>query len=188
MDAWPRLKPDEDITVGWRRLVRKTFVQPDGKPAEYVTKEALGKVGGAVIALTPDHQVVIAEQFRPGPERVLQELPGGGAEDGEDPQVAVLRELREETGYASDEVTYLGLVYKDGYTNMTCHFYLAKNCRQLSEQCLDEGEFVTVKLISIDQLFENARTARMTDAVAVLLAYDELKAMAAKEGNYETTD
>jgi ADP-ribose pyrophosphatase len=181
MEAWPRTKPDEEIKVGWRRLVRKTFEQPDGLPAEYMTKDAMGKVAVAIIALTEANQVVIAEQFRPGPERILQELPGGGAEEGEDYQAAVLRELHEETGYSSDDVSYLGGVYKDAYTNTKWHYFLGKNSRQIHDQNLDEGEFVDVKLISIEQLFINARSSQMTDTDAVFLAYEELKALT-KEG------
>lgn len=188
MEAWPRLKPDEEIKVGWRRLVRKTFERPDGRPAEYVTKDAMGKVAVAIIALTNDRRVVVAEQFRPGPEKVLQELPGGGVEAGEDYQVAVLRELHEETGYVSEEVTYLGEVYKDAYTNTKWHFYLAKNSHKVYDQRLDDGEFVNVKLIPIDKLFENARTAMMTDTEAVFLAYEELKALAVMEVDHETAN
>jgi ADP-ribose pyrophosphatase len=174
-EAWPRLKPDEEIKVGWRTLVRKTFKQPDGQPAEYVTKDAMGKVSVAIIALTRDNNVVIAEQFRPGPERVLQELPGGGADKDEDYAVAALRELREETGYVSSDVTYLGKVFKDAYTNTVSHYYLAKDCQMLHKQELDDYEFVDVKLVSIGELLDNARSARMTDCEAVFLAYDELK-------------
>lgn len=177
MEAWPRLEPDEEIKVGWRTLVRKTFKQPDGLPVEYMTKDATNTVAVAVVALTQDNQVIIAEQFRPGPEAVLQELPGGGVEEGEDYQAAVLRELHEETGYSSDDVSYLGKVYKDAYTNTSWHYYLAKNSHQAHDQKLDEGEFVNIKLISIDQLIENARSAKMTDTEAVFLAYDELKSL-----------
>jgi len=175
MEPWKLTEEPETIKVGWRTLVRKTFVQPDGETAEYMTKEGVDSRCGAVIALTPDNQVVVAEQFRPGPEKVLQELPGGGINPDEDPRAAVLRELREETGYVSDEVEDLGTVYKDAYTNAIWHFYLAKNCRQDHSQELDEGEFVTVKTISIEQLLANARGAMMTDTEAVLLAYDQLR-------------
>lgn len=186
-DAWPRLEPDEEIKVGWRTLVRKTFRQPDGRPAEYVTKDHPSKHAVAVIALTPDLKVVIAEQFRPGPEQVLQELPGGGVEKSEDHIAAVLRELREETGYASDEVVYLGKVYKDAYTNTTNHYFLAKNCYLAGEQQLDDGEFVVVRHISIADLFQNAFDAKMTDTEAVLLAYDQLKLLV-REGEYEAAN
>lgn len=188
MEAWPKIKSDKEIKFGWRTLVEKTFEQPDGRPAEYVTKDAMGKVAVAIVALTRDNRVVVAEQFRPGPEKILQELPGGGAEEGEDYQAAVLRELHEETGYVSDTVTYLGGVYKDAYTNTKWHYYLGRDSHQAHDQNLDDGEFVNVKLVSIEQLFENARTAQMTDTDAVFLAYEELKAIAAKEVANETTN
>jgi ADP-ribose pyrophosphatase len=174
MKVWPRAKDDEVITFGWRTLVRKTFVQPDGKEAEYVTKDLQAKPACAVIALTPDNMVVIAEQFRPGPEMVMEELPGGGTEKDEDIEQAVTRELLEETGYAPGSISYLGVVYKDAYTNTQWHFFLARDCTYTGSQRLDDGEFVTPKLITIDQLFDNARTGKMTDVSAVFLAYDEL--------------
>jgi ADP-ribose pyrophosphatase len=175
MQAWKQIKPAETIKIGWRILVRKTFEQPDGKPAEYVTKEAIGTRWGAVIALTADNQVIIAEQFRPGPEKIFQELPGGGINVGEDSKVGAMRELLEETGYTSDDVEALGVVYKDAYTNASSHFYLVRNCTKQGDQQLDDGEFVEVKLITIDKLFHNARNGNMSDVSAVFLASDQLR-------------
>jgi ADP-ribose pyrophosphatase len=182
MNPWEQIEEPETIKVGWRTLVRKTFRQPDGDKAEYMTKDGIGSRCGAVIALTPDNKVIVAEQFRPGPEKILQELPGGGINPDEDARDAVMRELREETGYTSDEVEDLGTVYKDAYTNTLWHFYLAKNCHQSHDQELDEGEFVAIKEISVEQLLWNARNAMMTDTEAVLLAYDQLKELQ-KENN-----
>ncbi|AKM80138.1 TPA: NUDIX hydrolase [Candidatus Saccharibacteria bacterium] len=175
MKKWPHVEDDVETKIGWRTLVRKVFLQPDGKSAEYYTKDRVGSRAGAVIALTADNHVVVAEQFRPGPEKILQDLPGGGINPDEDAQDAVLRELKEETGYvATGDVVYLGEVLKDAYTNTTWHFYLAKECIDSGERKLDEGEFVDVRLITIDQLLINARTAMMTDTEAVLLAYETL--------------
>ena len=53
----------------------------------------------AVFALTTSNQVILARQFRPGPNAVLDELPGGAIEGGETPEQAGERELLEETGY-----------------------------------------------------------------------------------------
>ena len=49
-----------------------------------------------VVALTTDDKVVLARQFRPGPDVVLAELPGGYIEPGESPEVAAYRDLEEE--------------------------------------------------------------------------------------------
>ena len=180
MEKWPHTEPDEIIKVGWRTLVRKHFAQPDGRSVEYVTKDSPDKVSVAIIALTPDSKVIIAEQFRPGPEEVMQELPGGGSEIGEDYEQAALRELTEETGYSSSRVQYLGKVYKDAYTNSQHHYYIAFDAVQSSSQELDDGEFITVRLITIDELFDNARNAKLTDTEAVFLAYEQLSVIKAK--------
>lgn len=175
MQPWKHLKPPETIKVGWRTLTRKTFERPDGKDAEYVTMGGLGARHGAVIALTADNKVVVAEQFRPGPEMIFQELPGGNIEHDEEPRAAVMRELHEETGYVSDEVEFLGEARKDAYMNATWYFYIARNCREEHDQKLDDGEFVDVKLIDVDRLIKNAKESRMSDAIAIFLAHDHLK-------------
>jgi 8-oxo-dGTP pyrophosphatase MutT (NUDIX family) len=64
------------------------------------------------IALTPDGGegpgVVMVEQFRYGTGAVTLELPGGMVDTGEDPVVAAVRELREETGFAGGAARILG--------------------------------------------------------------------------------
>lgn len=175
MQPWPHAEEPETLTIGRRVVVRKVFMQPDGKKAEYYTRGAIDSRSGAVIALTKDNKVVIAEQFRQGPEKVRQDLPGGGIGSDEDPQEAVMRELREETGYASDNVTFLGTTHNQAYDNTTMYFYLARNCYKLHDQSLDDGEFVQVKEITVDQLFENARNDRMGAVDGLFLAYEELQ-------------
>lgn len=175
MIEWPKVKDDVVTKVGWRTLVVKTFALPDGREVEYATKESLGNICCAVLALTKDNKVVIAKQYRPGPEKVMMELPGGGAHKGEDPQVSAMREFFEETGYSSDEVSYLGKVVKDAYSNSTHYYYLALNSEKTGEPELDDTEFIDVELITIKELFDNARNTRMTDAEAVFLAYELLK-------------
>jgi ADP-ribose pyrophosphatase len=172
---WKHIKEPEEIKVGWRTLTRKTFERPDGMPAEYVTYGRKSDRHGAVIALTPDNKVILAEQFRPGPEIFMIELPGGNIEKGEDPQDGVMRELSEEAGYTSDEVEFLGEACKDSYMNATWYFYLARNCRPTSGQALEDGEFVNVKLVTIEKFLAAAKESRVSDAIAVLMAYDKLQ-------------
>lgn len=174
MQPWPKVKDDEITKIGYRTLVTKTFLLPDGKEEVFTLKDAPDDFACCVIALTPDNKVVIAEQFRPGPEKVMQELPGGGGKPPEEPLNVAMRELREETGYGSDDVMYLGKIYKDAYTNSVRYYYLAKNSKKISEPEQEDTEFIEIKTVSIKELFENARNSAMTDTEAVFLAYEQL--------------
>jgi ADP-ribose pyrophosphatase len=164
--------------VGYKMVTAKQFVLPDGRQAEFTTWGKPGADNVAVIALTPDGHVIVARQFRTGPEQVFDELPGGGAGTGIDLAVEAARELREETGYASDEVfDYLGPAYRDAYANETSHYFLARNCHKRTEPALDDTEFIETVLISVDELIRNATSGRMSDGVGVLMAYETLQGL-----------
>lgn len=181
---WKRVEPTELENVGaYRTMVRKNFCLPDGRLAEYVTKEKEGSRSGAVVALTKDNKVILAKQFRVGPEKVMHELPGGGIEKGEDPLVGVGRELEEETGYTAGSIEPLGTIYKDAYTNCIWHYFIAYDCEPSdSGQKLDDTEFIEIELVSIPQLFALARSASMTDTEALFLAYEKLKELEGNKG------
>jgi ADP-ribose pyrophosphatase len=177
MEPWKRIEPTTAQKVGYRTIVTKTFLAPNGK-REFALVNAEGSRNAACIALTPENEVIICRQFRPGPEIVMDELPGGGVEMSEEPEHAALRELREETGYAPGNIRSLGFVYKDGYTNSQWHYFLATDCRLLaSGRDLDIGEFIDVHLISVKTLLENIKRSVMTDTEAVLLAYEYLRSL-----------
>jgi ADP-ribose pyrophosphatase len=178
MESWKKLSQSQQ-KVGYKTVVFKEFLLPDDERAEYTTWGHTGSNNAATIALTIDNRIVVAQQFRPGPEKIFYELPGGGVEEGEDPVDSAARELLEETGYATDEpFVYLGPTWRDAYTNETSHYYFARNCYvKTREQRLDNGEFVKLVLIDINELIENAKKGRMSDGIGVLMAYDMLRAI-----------
>lgn len=179
VEPWKRVEPTVITKIDRRQVVLKTFVQPEmDTPKSFATMLAEDARAGAVIAVTEDHKVVVARQFRPGPEKIMDELPGGGIEPGEDPQVGAIRELAEETGYVPGEVTFLGTSSRDAYTNATWYYYLATGCKLSGKgQSLDieDNEQVEVVLLSIEEFLEAAKHDRMTDPHAVLMAYDQLR-------------
>lgn len=62
----------------------------------------------AYAVITDDDDRVLLARWTEG-RRVAWTMPGGGLEAGEDPEDAVRREVREETGYSADSLELLGI-------------------------------------------------------------------------------
>lgn len=175
MQPWKRIEPTVTAKIGYRTVVTKLFQFDDGSVHDFQTFDKEGQQYAGVIALTPDNQVLVIEQFRAGPEKVFMEIPGGFVDDGETPEQAASREFEEETGYKAGSLRYLGKVYKDAYNNATWHYFLARDCVATGKgQALEETEQAYVQLLSIEEFIANAKQARMADVEAVFLAYDDL--------------
>lgn len=107
-----------------------------------------------VVAITPDEQLVMVRQFRFGVRAVTLEIPGGLVDPGEEHSVTASRELREETGYASDSWAYLGDIYQNpGIQTQLCHLWLATNAQHAGDaDAHDSTEHIAVDLMSKDEV------------------------------------
>lgn len=107
-----------------------------------------------VIAVTPDQQIVMVEQYRHGSNTVELEIPGGmiDAEDGS-PVLAGTRELREETGYEGEKARLLGEIYPNpAIMNNVCYTVLVENCRLVHPVEFDSGEDLITRLVPVADL------------------------------------
>src|SRR2546426_6885890 len=95
-----------------------------------------------VIAVTPDQQLVMVEQYRHGSNTVELEIPGGMV-DGTDasPEATGLRELREETGYEGEHPRLIGRIFPNpAIMSNVCFTVMVENCRCVHPLELDHGE------------------------------------------------
>lgn len=166
----------------WRELDRNTLVDTpvfalvrsrrraaDGREADYYVMETPDWAN--VVALTNDSQgrqcFVMVRQFRHGSMAVSLEFPGGVVDQGEDPTAAITRELKEETGYVSDEISYLGSVNPNpALMGNRCHTYLAEQCvHPGGAQDLDENEIIDVELVPVDDIISGERNGEFDHAM-----------------------
>lgn len=135
-------------------------------------REILHHNGGAgVVAMTADQEIYMVRQFRYAFSQELLEIPAGKLEQGEDPQEAALRELREECGLQAGHVVDLGPIYPTvGYDTEVIHTYLATDLRETA-LCPDEDEFITLEKWPLPALVDKIMAGEIRDGktVAALL-------------------
>jgi 8-oxo-dGTP pyrophosphatase MutT (NUDIX family) len=107
-----------------------------------------------VIALTPENELVMVRQFRAGGRRDSLETPGGLLELGEDPSIAGVRELLEETGYSGDAPTLLGTISPNpGLLAQRTATIVIRNARRIAEPAPDQTEEITIDLIPVSMIY-----------------------------------
>lgn len=166
---WEILGDDEVLHQGWVTVSRRVYRLPDGRVAQWEMVGGGQSVG--VLALTPEGHIVCVRQFRPGPDRVVLNIPGGFVEPGETPEMAGVRELTEETGYVSDDVT-LAVTAMSASSTGKRHVVIARDCRLDGLQALDEYEDCEPVVLPVDTVRRELRAGQMTGNELVYLALD----------------
>jgi ADP-ribose pyrophosphatase len=168
--AWALLS-EEPFSLGWRKILRRTYRLPNGRQGVFDIKDEIHYV--TLLCMTPDQRVVLVRQFRPGPGEVLLEMPGGGIEAGETPVQAAARELLEETGY-SGEIHPVCACPHDAYSTAVRHVFVVTAARKVSGQHLDPVEFIEPQEVSLADFRAHLRRGRMSDVEAGYLGLDYL--------------
>lgn len=143
-----------------------TVTLPNGETA--LREVADHPSGVAVLALDGENNVLTVTQYRYPFGKPLLEIPAGKLDHpGEDPYAAGLRELEEETGAVPGIYEPLGRILPSpGCYGETLHLYLARELR-MSEQHLDEDEFLNVERIPFDEMVRRCLDGEIEDAKTV---------------------
>lgn len=172
MKSWKLLKHSVAYQNRFRRVFKRRYRLPDGKQADFYLVDR-GRVV-CVFVLTKAKRVVIAKQFRPGPNRVMWELVGGAVESKETPRHAAIRETLEETGYRG-RIRYLGASTNDAWSNLTRYHFLIDRAVRVSDIRLDDHEFIEPTSVSMTELRRLLRRGAMTDTETAYRALEYMR-------------
>ena len=147
------------------RLRVDTVELPNGERA---LREVADHPGGvAIVAIDGDGCVLTVKQYRYAFSRVMEEIPAGKLERGEDPDEAALRELREETGATPERFEKLGeLIVSPGAYGEVLHLYLAEGLT-LGESAPDADEFLDLVRTPFGEMVRRVMDGELTDAKTV---------------------
>ncbi len=134
-------------------------------------RECVRHRGGAAVFLVEKDKVLLVKQFRYLYGKEVLEIPAGKLEKGEDSLIAAKRELEEETGYVADELVPMLKIYPSpGYTDEVIHIYFAKKFHR-SKQKLDDGEYLNVFRLDIEEVIKMVESAEICDSKTVVALY-----------------
>ena len=184
--SWEEIRTEHIVQDEWIDFRRSAWRLPDGSIFEpFYTYSR--RSYAVIVASDTEGDYLCVRQFRQGIRQVTTEFPAGGIEqkDGagsrgprgisdEDALAAAKRELLEETGYESDEWQHLLTVPSNAtVSDNYAYLFAAKNCRRVSDQALDETEFLNVKRHTareIEELISNGGFQQAIHITAWLLA------------------
>lgn len=187
---WEEVSCEHIVKDEWIDFRKSKFKFPDGRTFEpYYSYSRRDYV--VIVATDTDGNYICVRQYRYGIKQVTTEFCAGGIEridgkeygsrnDAENTEAALdaaKRELLEETGYVSDDWQFLMSVpsnatLADNYANL----FVAKNCKKVSGQNLDDTEFLNVHLYKraeIDEMIKSGEFPQTTHILALLLADKE---------------
>lgn len=151
---------------------------PNGKTSYREIVKHPGAV--AIIPITNEQKLIFVEQYRKPLERSIIEIPAGKLEKGEQPEITAIRELEEETGYTTQELTYITSFYTSpGFANELIHIYMTDQLIPLSNATQgDEDEFVNIIEMTLNEAKQAEKDKRIYDAKTMYaLKYVEILRM-----------
>lgn len=160
----------------WLRLRADDCVRPDGTlTAPYYVIDAAPWV--SILAMHGD-RVIVVDEYHHGAGIVGHGLPGGAVERGEDPIVATVRELEEETGFRARDVVELGSGWANwgNHTNRV-HYMYVKETERGGQRAAQEVAEINVILQPIATVLEVGYLAQSFHVAHLFFARERLSAL-----------
>lgn len=188
---WELINEEHIIQDAWIDFRRNEYKLPDGQtitPVYNYSKHSFS----LVVATDRSGNFICVRQYRHGIDEITTEFPAGGIEYAKEEDAAsepcitkeniiasedeafeaAKRELREETGFTSDNWTHLLTIPANAtISNSNVHIYSATACTLSASQELDDTEFLNVVLLNETELLSAISGGDFKQALHVLAYY-----------------
>jgi ADP-ribose pyrophosphatase len=126
-----------------------------------------------IVAITPDQQLVVVEQYRMGSNTVELEIPGGMMDKADaSPVMTAIRELREETGYEGGNARILGQTFANpAIMSNVCYTVIIENCRCTHPLEWDHDEDLETRLIPLAELPQLVAQGKINHPLVIVGLY-----------------
>jgi len=127
---------------------------------EYAERTSTRKGAVAMVAVTPEQEIILIHHHNPPHDKMSIELPGGLIGDsagieGEAPLQAASRELLEETGYEASTMQFIATAAtSSGMSNELVQLYRVTDMKKIAEGGGVDGENITVLKVPLATAFE----------------------------------
>lgn len=143
------------------KVHRDKVKTPSGKIAQ---REYVKHPGASlIIPQLANGKFLLIRQFRYSVGKIFLEFPAGKIDRGEVPEQTAHRELKEEVGYVSQDMSYVTSIHPViGYSDEVIHIYLARNLTFVGESP-DPDEVVIPIELSLNELLLAVHDGKVTD-------------------------
>jgi 8-oxo-dGTP pyrophosphatase MutT (NUDIX family) len=176
LQKWQTLTEAVVFETPWFKIRKQHMRTPDGAELDYYIHDTNDSV--ICVCVSADNKVLVEQQYRPPVGKVSFDYPAGRMEQEDlTSESAMLRELREETGFQATSIKKLAVLDKDsGFSTTRLHVFLARGAIG-GEATPEETESIVTGFLEPAEVLELITSGKMvcTHCVsATFFAFQEL--------------
>src|SRR5437016_5068554 len=163
---WRKLRSESVLRTPYYGVSLDRLRHPHGHEVDYYVIEHPRQAMG-VVAVDEAGRVLMVQQWRHPVQKLLWSLPAGGMEDGESPEAAIRRELREETGHAAQSLEFFYSYHPNPSTsNQTFHLFIARGLSEIGQRL--PGEIHDVRWFSRQEIERMVERGEVMDGLTLV--------------------
>jgi ADP-ribose pyrophosphatase len=140
--------------------IKKIYIR--GKRKNYAT----------IVPFISDNEILMIKSYRHLVDSMQYEIPSGYIEDDETPMDAAIREFKEETGYKTNSILFVGEYTLDySMFEQKGYIFAAYDLIKDDNQNLGIMEYIKIDSLTIDLVKEMLFTGKLLNAASIVALY-----------------